>query len=343
MGRCILKAPLKSFFRSDIKFSCLVFLVALFFAPNVTDAFAFQERVSTARGLSHYAVGQMYDLLGLTENAILEYEKASQFDDTSYLIHLRLGTDYARLGMLAESIRELTLVNHLNQSELQSHYLLALIYSNIKEYDKAAQEYEYILKTFSSAEPQNIEIYGYLGQLYYSQRKFDRAIEQFENILAVEPSNPDIMYLLGSLYLEAGYYQKGVDIFKVAIEIDPQHDGCLNSLAYVYAENKENLTEALELINRALEISPNNGAYFDTLGWIYFKKGDYQRSLDSLIKADSVMEDPVIYDHIGDVYFVMNNVDEALKYWKLSLDLLPGQEKVSQKIDKVNNEQASKQ
>ncbi|MBU0467852.1 MAG: tetratricopeptide repeat protein [Candidatus Omnitrophica bacterium] len=325
-----------------MKFSFLIFLAVLFFMPRVTDAFAFQEKVSISRGLSHYAVGQMYDLLGLTERAILEYEKASQFDDASYLIHLRLGTDYARLGMLEEATRELLLVNQLNESELQSHYLLALIYSNTKEYDKAAVEYEYILKTFSSAEPQNIEIYGYLGQLYYSQRKFDRAIEQFENILEVEPSNPDIMYLLGSLYLEAGYDQKGIDIFKIAVEIDPQHDGCLNSLAYVYAEKEENLSEALDLINRALVISPNNGAYFDTLGWIYFKKGDYQKSLESLIKADSAMEDPVIYDHIGDVYFVMNNADEALKYWKLSLELLPDQDKVSQKIDNVNNEQASK-
>ena len=342
MRRGTESTPFRCFMKGNITFSCLITVALMLFVPKVADAFAFQERVSMARGLSHYAIGQMYDLLGLTERAILEYEKASQFDEESYLIRLRLGTDYARLGMLGEATKELKLVGQLNPSELQAHYLLALIHSNTREYDKAAEEYEYILKTFSSAEPQNIEIYGYLGQLYYSQRKFDRAIEQFENILELEPKNPEVMYLLGSLYLEAGYDQKGIDIFKLAVETDPQHDGCLNSLAYVYAEKSENLEEALDLINRALKISPNNGAYFDTLGWIYFKKADYQKSLESLLKARSVMEDPVIYDHIGDVYFAMDKADEALKHWKLSLDLFPDQEKISKKINNVNDVQVRK-
>ena len=342
MRRCKIKTLYNRCLGGIEKFSCLIVFVLVLFLANQSEAFVFQEKVSTAKSLSHYVMGQMYDLLGLTERAILEYEKAVQFDETSYLIRLRLGTNYARLGMLIEATDELRLVSQLNPGEMQSHYLLALIYSNQKEYEKAAGEYEIILKTFSIAEPQNIEIYSYLGQLYYSQRKYDQAIKQFENILELEPANADVMYLLGSLYLEAKYEQKAIDILKKSIQIDPQHEGCLNSLAYVYAEMGKSLDEAHDLIYRALKISPNNGAYLDTLGWIFYKEGKHQKALEVLMQADEVMKDLVIYEHLGDVNYALNRIDDALKYWELSLEILPDQEKILQKINKIKNAQVSK-
>ena len=160
-------------------FSCLSILTVVLLCSVRADALVFQDQVSTTKGLSHYAMGQVYDLLGMTNRAVLEYEEAIQYDESSYLSHLRLGAGYARLNMLPEAIEQLLLVGKFNSEDLQSHYLLALIYSTRQEYSKAAQEYELILKTFSEAEPQNIQIYNYLGQLYYSQKKYDQAIQKF--------------------------------------------------------------------------------------------------------------------------------------------------------------------
>ena len=189
-------------FKNLLKILSIILLVAVFsLSACRAEAFVYQDRIATAKSLAHYAMGQVYDLLGLTNRAVLEYERAAQFDETSFVIRLRLGASYARLGMHNDAIKELRLVQQYNPEDLQSHYLMALIHSTRKEYDKAATEYEFILKTFSKAEPQNVEIYGYLGQLYYSQRKYDQAIEQFEMILSHEPQNADVMYLLGSLYL----------------------------------------------------------------------------------------------------------------------------------------------
>ena len=218
-------------------------IVGMLVLGNVSSAqaFAFQERISVSRGLAHYAMGQIYDLLGQTKKAVFEYEQSAQFDEANYLVHLRLGADYARLDMLERAKEELKLVSKYNPEELQSHYLLALIYSTEKDYDNAAQEYEHILKTFSDAEPGNIDIYGYLGQLYYSQRKYKEAIKQFEKILQLEPNNPDVLYLLGSLYLETEEQGKAIELLKRSIELDPEHDGSLNTLGYIYAENGQNL------------------------------------------------------------------------------------------------------
>ena len=143
---------------------------SVFLCLGQAEAFIFQDRVSFSKSLAHYAMGHAYDLMDMTNRAVLEYEQASQYDDSSYLIQLRLGTDYARLNLLKDAIEKLKRVNQLNPEELQSRYLLALIYSNQMDYESAAREFEFILTRFSEYDPENVEIYGYLGQLYSSQQ-----------------------------------------------------------------------------------------------------------------------------------------------------------------------------
>lgn len=320
---------------------CLCSLISPGVKPS--SAFVYPDRIATAKSLAHYAMGQIYDLLGMTNQAVLEYENAARFDENSYLVRLRLGTDYARLNLLPAAIEELRLVQKFNPDDLQSHYLLALIYSDRREFDKAAEEYESILKKFSKVEPQNAEIYGYLGQLYYSQRKYDQAIAQFEKILDLDPQNTDVMYLLGSLYIEVKEDEKAENILKLSLEIDPDHDGSLNTLGYLYAEQGNNLDQAEEFVRMALELNPNNGAYLDSLGWIYYKKADYDNALKFLEKANAVLQDPVIFDHLGDVHLKLNNTEEALRYWKQSLELQPGADEIMQKINTLSQRQANNQ
>lgn len=291
-----------------------------------------EPKVSTAKSLAHYMMGQVYDFLGLTKRAALEYQQAAQYDGSVYLIHLRLGAAFARLNMLDEAEQELKFVGELKEDELQSRYLLALIYATENEHEKAAREYEYILTRFSAADPQNTEIHAYLGQLYFAQRKYDQAIAQFENLLKLEPANTDVMYLLGSLYLEEARTGDAIRILEGSLKLAPDHDGSLNTLAYAYALEEIKLDEALDMIRRALDMKPNNGAYLDTLGWIYFKKGMFEEALASLLEAEKVLKDPVIYDHLGDVYFKQDQVEQAIAYWQKSLSLDPAQEEVDQKI-----------
>ncbi len=306
------------------------------------DVLFYQDRITTAEGLAHYCLGYMYDLLGKEKDAVIEYKAAAEADRECYLIHLRLATDYIRLGKLDDAVLELKLVSKYKPSDLNSHYLLALIFSSRKEYGKAADEYEIILRSLSKENPKNIEIYGYLAQLYYSQKKYDKAIKQFEKMIELDPKNANVMYLLGSIYLELGRKKEAVDILKKAIKIDPNNDGSLNTLAYIYAEEGQRLDEALDFATRALVIDPDNGAYLDSLGWVYYKKGMYKKALEILKRANKRLRDPIISEHLGDVYYKLNRIDEALKYWQGSLELLPGQTEVIRKINSVKNAQVKK-
>ena len=114
-----------------------------------------------------------------------------------------------------------------------------------------------------------------------------------------------------------------------------------NYLGYLYADKNLNIDDAYILIKKALEIEPDNGAYLDSLGWVFYRKGDYNLALKNLLLAEERLEetssqDPVVYDHLGDTYIKLNNKDRALFYWEKSLKMEKNKS-IEQKI-KINRE-----
>ncbi|CAD7782784.1 MAG: Photosystem I assembly protein Ycf3 [Candidatus Methanoperedenaceae archaeon GB50] len=108
------------------------------------------------------------------------------------------------------------------------------------------------------------------------------------------------------------------------ISLDPNHAEALNYLGYTYAEMGENLEEAERLIKRALEIKPEDGYIIDSLGWVYYQRGEYKKALEILKKAHKLAsKDPIITEHLGDVYSKNGLYQEALKYYRQALKLKP--------------------
>ena len=160
-----------------MKFSFSVIAVMACFCFLAESGFALGDQESRSKSIAYYTLGVVHDLKGETEQAIEKFEKSAQYYD-NYAAHLRLGANYARLGELREAIDELNIVLEYDIDNIQARYLLALIYSTKKEFDEATHQYESILTSFSKVEPVNIEIYGYLAQLYYSQKEYQKAIDQ---------------------------------------------------------------------------------------------------------------------------------------------------------------------
>jgi len=111
----------------------------------------------------------------------------------------------------------------------------------------------------------------------------------------------------------------------------------LNSLGYIYVEQGYDLDEAIVLIKKALEIDPENGAYIDSLGWAYFKKGMIEEALVELERAINVLPDPEIYDHLGEVYYKMGDNKKAQENWQKSVELRDDPT-VKEKLNKLQPE-----
>ncbi len=262
---------------------------------------AVTARAETPQGIAHYIMGLCYEFQGQPQEAALEYHSSVRKDPGAFAVQMRLGVVSSELGEHASAIKAFSAASRLQPADLQSRYLLALAYSSVRDFDRAAEQYETILKTFLDLEPKNTDFYIYLGELYFSQGKFNEGISQFEKILKIQPEDTSALLLVGSYYLEHGKRVQGVEMLKHCVAVDPVNADCLNALGYSYSEDGIKLDEAEDMIGRALLVEPENAAYLDSLGWVYYKQGKFEQALDQLNKAAAKENDPEILEHIAQV------------------------------------------
>ncbi len=170
-----------------------------------------------------------------------------------------------------------------------------------------------------------------------AMRAFERALVEAGNS---QPDllNADFYFDYGAAAEQAGQYVKATELFRRSIELDPGNAArSYNYLAYMWVERSENLDEAGQFIRRALEMEPTNGAYIDSLGWLYFKQGKFDEALTELLRAAELLPEPdaVVFEHIGDTCDKLGKRAEAVLYWQKALQLNPQSKDVGAKLDKA--------
>ena len=139
-------------------------------------------------------------------------------------------------------------------------------------------------------------------------------------VVELDPESHRVHFALGALYDESKDKDKTIEYMQKAIDLNPDYAAALNYLGYTYAEMGVELDRAERLIIRALEIEPNDGFYIDSLGWVYYQKGDYPRAIEQLKKAvHLVVDDPVIIEHLGDAYLKDGKPAKALRSYRDAL------------------------
>lgn len=303
-------------------------LGTLFF---VTDSYALDKKSS--RALSHYIMAVVHEDLGQYEKAVREYGYAIRYDPRNAFIHLRLASSFVKKNDVPAAIEELNRAAKIAPETVEPHAMLALLYSSQNKFDTATTEYELALENASKLEPQNVEIYRNLAAVYLQQKKFSEAEKTFKLILDLSPDDATSYFFLGNISEELGKREFAEKYLSRALELKPDFPEALNSLGYLYVEGEKNLEKAEEMITKALEFEPNNGAYIDSLGWLYFKKGKVKEALEKLERAATLLEDPAIFDHLGEAYLKVEDVENAKRYWQKSLKLDSGQEEVKKKLE----------
>lgn len=150
-------------------------------------------------------------------------------------------------------------------------------------------------------------IHANLAILYLVRESPQRAVKEFENALAIIAANPlqaDVLtprfyFWYGVALDQTQQTPRAITMFETVIDLDPTYTDALNYLAYLWAVRGERLDEALRHSQTALNLAPDNSAYLDTLGWIYFQLGRYDDAIDLLQQANQLRpNDPEILDHI---------------------------------------------
>jgi len=123
---------------------------------------------------------------------------------------------------------------------------------------------------------------------------------------------------------------------KKAIELNPKNAAALNYLGYTWAEMGIQLDEAEELITRALKIQPNDGFYIDSLGWVYYQKGEYPRAVEQLERAVEItVDDPTIIEHLADAYEKVGKSDRAVTRYREALKRTKENDQIKRIRDKI--------
>jgi len=280
-------------------------------------------------------MGVSYEFQDASEAALMEYQKAVLLDPSAFPPQLRLGILGAQSGQTALAIQALTTASKIDPDDMQARYVLAMVYSSVRDFDRAAEQYEVILNKLVAVEPKNPESYTYLADLYFSQGKVEQAIAQFEKLLRVLPENTDALLQVGAFYLSGKKRPEGIDLLKRCVQVDPAQANCLNALGYAYAEDNVHLDQAAEMVIKALAAEPDNAAYLDSMGWIYYRQGRHKEALGFLERALVQEKDPAIYDHIGDVYDKLGQADRAVEMWREAVVIDKSMTAVQAKIERA--------
>ena len=162
-----------------------------------------------------------------------------------------------------------------------------------------------------------------LGQMYIRTHRWKDAEDALNHAGALTTKKEDRIYLLfvkGELAERQKHSEQAEQFFRQVLDLDPNNAMTLNYLGYMMADKGTRLPEALAMIRKAVDQEPMNGAYLDSLGWAYFKMGEYELSEDNLRRAvERDRTDPTVHDHLGDLYEKTGRVRLAAAQWELSL------------------------
>lgn len=252
--------------------------------------------------------GELYELLGDRDKALVVYNFASQHDARNLSVVLRK----ASLEMQADTRQALkTLLDAAQRfpEDVRCRVYLALLYMQLNQYSEAVKQFDDVARRIDQDESSRSQ----LQPLFY--------------------------FWYGSACERVGRPEEAERYLARYLVANPDSAETLNYLAYMWAERGVRLDEAQNYITKALSQDPDNGAYLDTQGWILYKRGDYSKALKCLKTALRMAGgDPDIFDHLGDVCAALSKPREAIKWWASSLKMAPDNKAVREKLIKAGGD-----
>jgi len=225
-----------------------------------------------------------------SERAISYYRRVADSSPYKQVAELQLGLNLADLGRNDEAIEHLQALVEARPDEMRGYLALGGVYGSRENWRASADLY-------------------------------DRAIERLK-----EPESADwnIFYQRGIAYERLREWNRAEPNFRKALELNPDQPQVMNYLGYSWVDKNMNLEEALEMIQKAVELRPSDGYIVDSLGWAYYKLGRFEDAVRELERAVSLRpEDPVLNDHLGDAYWRVGRRLEATFQWSYARDLEP--------------------
>jgi tetratricopeptide (TPR) repeat protein len=206
---------------------------------------------------------------------------------------------------------------------------VANLMSDLGQVDEAVA----VLRNAMKREPANPPLDFMLSSILSKYNRYAEAVTVLENLIKRSGDNEEVVKaahsMLSNVYVSQGDYSKGEAELELLLANNPNDPGPNNDLGYLLADQGKNLERAELMVRKALEEDPDNYAYLDSLGWVLFKRGKAKDAIEPLTKAVEKMKadsermgnspDATLFEHLGDVYFHLQQVDKANDTWNQAL------------------------
>jgi tetratricopeptide (TPR) repeat protein len=313
------------------------------------------------------ALIHVYLLQKKDDQALVELNRLKSFADQPQRVDLTIARLYAKQKHYDKAVAIVEKI--LSKENLpEARYFLAVLLvqqekynralKQVRQIDRKAREYPEALflqvrilreqnrldeakrlleEHLEVKEIRNAEMFIMLAALHQLEGREDLSKQVLLRGIDVFPDDENLLYEYGLLLESSGDHAAALAIMEKIIEIKPDNAAALNFVGYSWADKKINLDQALNYIQRAMELKPDNGYIRDSLGWVYYRLGKFDEAIKELEAAAKLSpEDAAILEHLGDVYLESGRVREALQTYrkavKYSVDEPEEKRRIQEKI-----------
>ncbi|MBT8145304.1 MAG: tetratricopeptide repeat protein, partial [Gammaproteobacteria bacterium] len=246
--------------------------------------------------------------------------------------HFYMGYIFEQLGQLSEAIPHYRAValgapNFVAAQQQATRFAIQL-----ERYDDA---HDWLVELSRGQPRLEILFSNVEASLLMQVEQFDRAMSVLNEMLVRYPNDTDLLFTRVLLHDNFNDMASAEEDLRRIIDLQPGDSRALNHLGYMLADRTDRFEEALELLERAITISPDDPAIIDSLAWIQYKLGRYEESLSNLRRAFAAFPDHEVASHLGEVLWVLGRQREAMEVWEDALEETPDSPIVREAMDRL--------
>jgi Flp pilus assembly protein TadD len=283
-----------------------------------------------------YGLGAWISRRGGEDLGLVYLQLALYLEPTHPLALIALADLYSSVKKAQLAIKLYERVPVTSPLRRNANIQLAIDLDGLERTDEAKKQLEKLI----AERPKDLEAILALGNILRGRKKFAECGEVYSKGVATieQPKKSDwiIYYFRGICFERARQWAKAEADFKKALDLFPEQPQVLNYLGYSWIDQGVNLDDGMRMIRRAVEQRPEDGYIIDSLGWAYYRLGNYEDAVKHLERAVELKpEDPTINDHLGDVYWRIGRLPEAKFQWSHARDLKPEPEELPKIEEKL--------
>jgi tetratricopeptide (TPR) repeat protein len=311
-----------SYFVQSLKDSSVLPLAKKFFETIDKDTLAWQVKMY----LGAIALNEGRDSVA-NEN----FKKVIELESQNAQAWVQLGGLYYDNQKYSEAVKLMNEAVESYPDDFNVNLILGLSLEQTNKHEEAAK----YLETAVNLNPSDVNALSAYAYTLNSLQEPKEAIEYLNKALVIDPKNVNILGTLGLIYNAQKKYAECDSVYREALRLDSTNALVNNNYAYSLSVRGINLNKALRMVQISVKAEPNNSAYLDTIGWVYFKLGDYDKAKDYIQKAiKKGGERSEILEHLGDVEFKLGEKESAQKLWQKAYSLDKSNAELKSKIEK---------